>query len=201
MRKLFLVDFDNTLVRENSLRVFFLKTLGLSRFSLVLVESLALTLSSRSCNGSVKEVFKGYFYKKAFFYIGQDDLEQGLQKAVSSLTIGREVAQLIKDKRSPEDYFVVVSASPHVVIEGYLKLLGIIYDKIIATELYTGIKYAYPEIGDECNLENKVVRIGKELDISIFDQVIAIGNEPQDLAMIGLADEGFIICKKSGQIN
>ena len=92
--------------------------------------------------------------------------------------------------RQKKHEVVIVSASPHDWIEPWATPLGI--SKIIATKLEIVNNKLTGKLADKnCNHEEKVIRIKKEIPGIEGYEVYAYGNSKSDRFMLSMADKQF----------
>ena len=185
-RNLYLFDFDGTLTCKDTLfdflkfsfpKVYFINYLIF--IPLFIVSRLKIIDA-----GFVKEMFISKFLKgKSYVEINQlaqNYFEQNHQELIYS-----KADEYIKSLSNYNDKFIV-SASVDFWIQPYADYyeMGLICTKAKYDEqgFFTG-KFASPN----CNYQEKKNRIEKEIDLSLYDKIIAFGDTKGDEAMFSIA--------------
>ena len=185
-RNLYLFDFDGTLTSKDTLfdflkfsfpKVYFINYLIF--IPLFIVSKLKIIDA-----GFVKEMFISKFLKgKSYVEINQlaqNYFEQNHQELIYS-----KADEYIKSLSNYNDKFIV-SASVDFWIQPFADYyeMGLICTKAKYDEqgFFTG-KFASPN----CNYQEKKNRIEKEIDLSLYDQIIAFGDTKGDEAMFSIA--------------
>ena len=141
--------------------------------------------------GFVKEMFNSKFLKgKSYVEINQlaqNYFEQNHQELIYS-----KADEYIKSLSNYNDKFIV-SASIDFWIQPFADYyeMGLICTKAKYDEqgFFTG-KFASPN----CNYQEKKNRIEKEIDLSLYDQIIAFGDTKGDEAMFSIATKSNFRC-------
>ena len=192
-RKLYLFDFDGTLTCKDTLfdflkfsfpKVYFFNYLMF--IPLFVVSKLKIIDA-----GFVKEMFISKFLKgKSYVEINQlaqNYFEQNHQELIYS-----KADEYIKSLSNYNDKFIV-SASIDFWIQPFADYyeMGLICTKAKYDEqgFFTG-KFASPN----CNYQEKKNRIEKEIDLSLYDQIIAFGDTKGDEAMFSIATKSNFRC-------
>ena len=192
-RNLYLFDFDGTLTCKDTLfdflkfsfpKVYFINYLIF--IPLFIVSRLKIIDA-----GFVKEMFISKFLKgKSYVEINQlaqNYFEQNHQELIYS-----KADEYIKSLSNYNDKFIV-SASVDFWIQPYADYyeMGLICTKAKYDEqgFFTG-KFASPN----CNYQEKKNRIEKEIDLSLYDQIIAFGDTKGDEAMFSIATKSNFRC-------
>ncbi|MGV0920284.1 MULTISPECIES: HAD-IB family hydrolase [Empedobacter] len=185
-RNLYLFDFDGTLTCKDTLfdflkfsfpKVYFINYLIF--IPLFIVSKLKIIDA-----GFVKEMFISKFLKgKSYVEINQlaqNYFEQNHQELIYS-----KADEYIKSLSNYNDKFIV-SASVDFWIQPFADYyeMGLICTKAKYDEqgFFTG-KFASPN----CNYQEKKNRIEKEIDLSLYDKIIAFGDTKGDEAMFSIA--------------
>ncbi|MGV0969635.1 HAD-IB family phosphatase [Empedobacter sp. ULE_I136] len=185
-RNLYLFDFDGTLTCKDTLfdflkfsfpKVYFINYLIF--IPLFVVSKLKIIDA-----GFVKEMFISKFLKGKFYVeinqLAQNYFEQNHQELIYS-----KADEYIKSLSNYNDKFIV-SASVDFWIQPFADYyeMGLICTKAKYDEqgFFTG-KFASPN----CNYQEKKNRIEKEIDLSLYDQIIAFGDTKGDEAMFSIA--------------
>ena len=192
-RNLYLFDFDGTLTCKDTLfdflkfsfpKVYFINYLVF--IPLFIVSKLKIIDA-----GFVKEMFISKFLKgKSYVEINQlaqNYFEQNHQELIYS-----KADEYIKSLSNYNDKFIV-SASIDFWIQPFADYyeMGLICTKAKYDEqgFFTG-KFASPN----CNYQEKKNRIEKEIDLSLYDQIIAFGDTKGDEAMFSIATKSNFRC-------
>ena len=192
-RNLYLFDFDGTLTCKDTLfdflkfsfpKVYFINYLIF--IPLFIVSRLKIIDA-----GFVKEMFISKFLKgKSYVEINQlaqNYFEQNHQELIYS-----KADEYIKSLSNYNDKFIV-SASVDFWIQPFADYyeMGLICTKAKYDEqgFFTG-KFASPN----CNYQEKKNRIEKEIDLSLYDQIIAFGDTKGDEAMFSIATKSNFRC-------
>lgn len=192
-RNLYLFDFDGTLTCKDTLfdflkfsfpKVYFINYLIF--IPLFVVSKLRIIDA-----GFVKEMFISKFLKgKSYVEINQlaqNYFEQNHQELIYS-----KADEYIKSLSNYNDKFIV-SASVDFWIQPFADYyeMGLICTKAKYDEqgFFTG-KFASPN----CNYQEKKNRIEKEIDLSLYDQIIAFGDTKGDEAMFSIATKSNFRC-------
>lgn len=192
-RNLYLFDFDGTLTCKDTLfdflkfsfpKVYFINYLIF--IPLFIVSRLKIIDA-----GFVKEMFISKFLKgKSYVEINQlaqNYFEQNHQELIYS-----KADEYIKSLSNYNDKFIV-SASIDFWIQPFADYyeMGLICTKAKYDEqgFFTG-KFASPN----CNYQEKKNRIEKEIDLSLYDQIIAFGDTKGDEAMFSIATKSNFRC-------
>ena len=192
-RNLYLFDFDGTLTCKDTLfdflkfsfpKVYFINYLIF--IPLFIVSRLKIIDA-----GFVKEMFISKFLKgKSYVEINQlaqNYFEQNHQELIYS-----KADEYIKSLSNYNDKFIV-SASIDFWIQPFADYyeMGLICTKAKYDEqgFFTG-KFASPN----CNYQEKKNRIEKEIDLSLYDKIIAFGDTKGDEAMFSIATKSNFRC-------
>ncbi|WP_291120770.1 HAD-IB family phosphatase [Empedobacter sp. UBA7248] len=185
-RNLYLFDFDGTLTCKDTLfdflkfsfpKVYFINYLIF--IPLFIVSKLKIIDA-----GFVKEMFISKFLKgKSYVEINQ--LAQNYFEKNHQELIYSKADEYIKSLSNYNDKFIV-SASVDFWIQPFADYyeMGLICTKAKYDEqgFFTG-KFASPN----CNYQEKKNRIEKEIDLSLYDKIIAFGDTKGDEAMFSIA--------------
>lgn len=189
-RKLYLFDFDGTLTKKDTLfdflkfsfpKVYFVNYL---LFIPLFVGSKLKLLEA----GFVKEKFISTFLKgKPYVEINQ--LAQSYFEQNHNELIHPKADEYIKSLSNYHDKFIV-SASVDFWVQPFADYygMGLICTKAKFDEqgFYSGY-FASPN----CNYQEKRIRIEKEIDLSLYDEIIAFGDTKGDAAMFEIASERY----------
>jgi phosphatidylglycerophosphatase C len=189
-RKLYLFDFDGTLTKKDSL-FDFLKFSFPSTYLKHFIFFIPLFLIARLKfidPGKVKELFISSFLKgKSFIEINQ--LADNYFVKNHQTLIYKEADSFVKSISNYNDKFLV-SASLDIWLKPFADYyqMGLICTKAKYDEngFFTG-KFATPN----CNYDQKKLRIEKEIDLSLYDEVLAYGDTNGDKAMYSISTKSF----------
>lgn len=187
-RNLYLFDFDGTLTKKDSL-FDFLKFSFPSTYSRVYLSYLplfALCKIKILDKGDVKEKFISAFLKgKSYTEINH--LAHNYFEANHKDLIYSKADKYIKSVSNYNDKFIV-SASLDIWLQPFADYyeMGLICTKAEFDEqgFFTG-KFA----SENCNNEEKKIRIEKETDLSLYNEIIAFGDTEGDKFMLEIATE------------
>jgi len=189
-RKLYLFDFDGTLTKKDTL-FDFLKSSFPSKYAKIYILFIPFFILSKLKfiePGKVKEKFIGSFLKgKSFVEI--NNLAQLYFNKNYPNIIHPKADEYIKSINNYNDKFIV-SASLDLWIKPFADYYGM---GLICTNaefdehgFYTGIFAS-----KNCNNDEKRYRIEKEIDLSLYDEVIVFGDTEGDKAMFSLSTKKY----------
>jgi len=198
MKKVALFDFDETLVKENSLSYLFRYLLGTKPLFLYLFPILA---DRRFYTGQHKAAIKFCLYHRSLAGRRLSEVYDAGKDTAKRLTLLTEVTDKLTqlDKEGVEVW--IITASPQAFIEGVVDELQWPVHRVVGTELKSNKGILTGEIGNECQINEKVYRFnaiveqeGLELDVQE-----AYGNLPVDKPMLELASDRFYV--EHGKLN
>jgi HAD superfamily phosphoserine phosphatase-like hydrolase len=195
MNKLAIFDFDETLVKENSLSLLFKYFLGGKPLFLYL---LPILINYRIYIGSIREIIKHRLYKKSLNKKSKEQVFQAGVDASKKLTPIQPVIDRMMLLHSQGVEVWIITASPQLFIEGIVAELKWPVKRVIGTLLEEENNVLNGLIGNECQMEEKVIRFSeltKEEKVQCTVEE-AYGNLPVDIPMLGLAEKKFYV--KSG---
>jgi phosphatidylglycerophosphatase C len=195
MNKLAIFDFDETLVKENSLSLLFKYFLGGKPLFLYL---LPILINYRIYIGSIREIIKHRLYKKSLNKKSKEQVFQAGVDASKKLTPIQPVIDRMMLLHSQGVEVWIITASPQLFIEGIVAELKWPVKRVIGTLLEEENNVLNGLIGNECQMEEKVIRFSeltKERKVQCTVEE-AYGNLPVDIPMLGLAEKKFYV--KSG---
>ncbi|WP_067516672.1 HAD family hydrolase [Endozoicomonas ascidiicola] len=189
-KTLVLFDFDETIIKENSIQKLLYAASG-RRF----LWPLALgVLAHPSGWGQLRQAVKNQVYNRCLFSI-TDSRQYNFGQAFGiTFTLNSEVCRRMWRHHEQGHRIWVVTASPQSYIEGVIKSLGLPCELVIGTRLSSPCtSFNLCEI--ECSGEKKVYEVRKLLSTRSlhFDTVVAYGNLPFDREMLSMADVGYVI--------
>lgn len=186
---LVLFDFDGTLTTRDTLFEFTRFAVGEFRFvigMIVLAAPLVLNKLKLLSGHRTKEIFIKYF----FGGISNDRFEQlCVQWATLKLPglIRPKAMEAIQTFKSQRARMVIVSASAENWIRPWAIAQGI---EVIATKLQVvNSKLTGAILGQNCNNEEKAIRITQEIPLAEYAEVVAYGDTSGDLPMFRLAHQ------------
>lgn len=189
-RKLYLFDFDGTLTTKDSLFDFlkFSFPNHYNKYFLIFFPLFILAKLKLAEPRRIKEKFIARFLKGKSSHEIQSLSNRYFEKNYP-LIIHPKADEYIKSVSNYHDKFIV-SASVDFWLQPFADHYGM---GLICTEAefdeqgyFTG-KFA----SENCNNEQKKIRIEKEVDLSLYDEVIAFGDTSGDRAMFELATKSF----------
>ncbi|RLZ12728.1 HAD-IB family phosphatase [Faecalibacter macacae] len=189
-RNLYLFDFDGTLTNKDSLFDFlkFSFPLEYKKNFILFIPLFIISKLKIIDPGNVKEKFISSFLKgKSYVEINQ--LAQNYFTENYPSLIHIEADKYIKSVSNYNDKFIV-SASLDIWLKPFADYYGM---GLISTKaefddqgFFTG-KFA----SVNCNNQEKKNRIEKEIDLTLYDEVIAFGDTSGDKAMFEIATKSF----------
>ena len=192
IKKIALFDFDETLIKENSLSYLFKYLLGRKPLFLYL---FTLFWDFRIYRGQLKSLIKNRLYKKSLQGRDVEEVYQaGLVSAVKLSQIN-EVVQQMYDLHEKGVEVWIITASPQPFIEGIVAQLKWPVVRVIGTLLVAEQGKLTGEIGAECQLQEKVRRFNITIEKDALDYCVeaSYGNLPVDIPMLNLAQHKFFV--------
>lgn len=187
-RNLYLFDFDGTLTKKDTLFDFF-------KFSFSKVYFINYVLFTPFFIASKLKLIEAAFVKEKFIskflkdksYVEINELAQKYFQENHEKLIYPKADEYIKSLSNYHDKFIV-SASIDFWIQPFADYygMGLICTKSKFDEqgFYTG-NFDSPN----CNYEEKKNRIEKEIDLSLYDEIVAFGDTKGDEDMFSLASQ------------
>ena len=185
-RTLYLFDFDGTLTNKDTLFDFLKFSFSKAYFINYLLFMPLFVVSKLKIidPGKVKEKFISQFMKGLSTH-QIEKLAQNYFEANHQKLIHPKADVYIKSINNYNDKFIV-SASLDIWVKPFADYygMGLICTKANFDEngIFTG-KFA----SNNCNNEEKKLRIEKEIDLSFYDEIIAFGDTKGDEAMFSIA--------------
>lgn len=185
-RTLYLFDFDGTLTNKDTLFDFLKFSFSKAYFINYLLFMPLFVVSKLKIidPGKVKEKFISQFMKGLSTH-QIDKLAQNYFEANHQKLIHTKADVYIKSINNYNDKFIV-SASLDIWVKPFADYygMGLICTKAGFDEngVFTG-KF----VSNNCNNEEKKLRIEKEIDLSFYDEIIAFGDTKGDEAMFSIA--------------
>ncbi|MFT6919919.1 MAG: phosphatidylglycerophosphatase C [Cognaticolwellia sp.] len=198
MNKIAIFDFDETLVKENSLSFLFKYFLGNKPLFIYL---LPILINYRVYIGAIKKIIKCRLYKVSLNKKSQEQVFQAGVDTAKKLTPIQPVVDRMMLLHAQGVEIWIITASPQRFIEGIVDELKWPVKRVIGTLLIADNKVLNGLIGEECQIEEKVVRFNLLTKEENFQCTVeeAYGNLPVDIPMLGLAQKKF--CVKDGKLS
>lgn len=184
-------DFDHTLTTKDSMIHFVKFHKGIMKWFTFIVKHAIVLLKYKLglVSGKVaKEALLTYFYKgiteNELISQGNQFVNQSLESILNETAIAKLQWHLEQQHR-----VVIVTASLRYWLQEWADKQKI---EIITTEvqLMDG-KLTGKLKGENCNYEEKVMRINNRYDLSVYQEIYAYGNSKGDLPMLNLATKPF----------
>ncbi|MBB1367646.1 haloacid dehalogenase-like hydrolase [Pseudoalteromonas sp. SR44-5] len=198
MKKIAVFDFDETLVKENSLSFLFKYFLGKRPlFTYLLPIFTKQKVSRRTIKNSIKQ----HFYMLSLNKKSNELVFQAGLDTAEKLTPIKPVVDRMMHLHAQGVEIWIITASPQYFIEGIVNKLQWPVERVIGTLLKEDANVLNGLIGTECQIEEKVARFntliaGEKLTCSVEE---AYGNLPVDIPMLELAEKKFYV--KKGQLS
>lgn len=192
MKSVALFDFDETLVKENSLSYLFKYLLGNKPLFTYLLPTLC---DRRSYVGEHKAAIKYCLYKRSLSGRTSSEVYEAGKNTAKKLTLFTQVTdKLIQlDKEGVEVW--IITASPQIFIEGVVDELQWPVKRVVGTRLKSHNEVLSGDIGNECQINEKVYRFNEIVEQEGLQLNVqeAYGNLPVDLPMLKLATNQFYV--------
>ncbi len=190
--KIALFDFDETLVKENSLGFLFKHFLGKTPLPFQL---LPLLLKPSTYKQPIKTSIKMHLYKKSLNGRTSAEVFSAGVSLFQKVTPIDEVVNMMTALHDSGIQVWIVTASPQQYIAGIIKQLEWPVERVIGTTILEKNGYLTGDIDSECQEQEKVRRLDAIFnDSSITFQVEqAFGNLPVDIPMLKMANKRFYV--------
>lgn len=190
--KLALFDFDETLIRENSLGVLF-KEVTKKRF--LFPDVLPLFFRAKTYSQGIKFSIKRRLYKRCLVNVKEEQLTSAGRVAAARLNPLDNVVERLHNLHEQGYTIWIVTATPTPFVKSIVDTWQWPIAKVIGTELNKNGNIYTGEFGAECMREEKVKRIQKVIDDEQLRPSIgaAYGNLPVDIPMMSLAAESYAV--------
>lgn len=190
--RLALFDFDETLIRENSLGILF-KEVTQKRF--LFPDVLSLFFRWQTYHQGIKFSIKRRLYKRCLINAKDDDLASAGRIAAEKLNQLPDVVERLHDLHRNGYTIWIVTATPTPFVQSVVETWQWPIAKVIGTELTKNGNIYTGEFGAECMREEKVKRIQKVIDDEKLEPAIgaAYGNLPVDIPMMSLATKSYAV--------
>lgn len=184
-------DFDCTLVHENSLRLFFRELAGRA----VSRRCLSLAAMKAMAGGGMRAGIKCHLYHELLRGRTAAEVLEAAQRVASRLTPNRAVVEALEALVACGGDVVVATASPRIVVARCLEVLGVAHHFVLGTELEEiGGRLTGKLLGGECLGPVKAVKVrGYLVERGPFGSTAGFGNLPDDLAMLELVQQRFVV--------
>lgn len=193
-RWLALFDFDETLIRENSLGELFSAT---GRCGPLWWESLAVIGSGRLYRNGLRAAIKHRLYRRCLAGCNEPEIRAIGGRIAPRVTPNQAVVRALEEIATRGGSPWVVTATPRAFVQGIIAALGWPVERVIGTELPTTADRYTGELRDECVREAKIHRIraaiGQPGEQGTPRIRVAYGNAPADLPMLALAERGYVV--------
>ncbi len=187
-RKLYLFDFDGTLTKVDSLFDFLkfsfpteYNRIFRKHFISFVLSKLKITDTAKAKEAFIADFLQGKSRKEI------EQLAQAYFQAKKDVIFHDKAKKYLEEIHNYHDKFIV-SASLDIWLEPFADYFGC---GLICTQaeyderdVFTG-KFA----SENCNYQQKKIRIEKEIDLSLYDEILAFGDTKGDAAMLSLATE------------
>lgn len=190
-RTLALFDFDGTITTKDTLFVFCRFVVGDARFvaGLLFLSPVLVSQKLKLISGQrAKEIFLNYFIGGMEEDYFNKKCEEFTSRKLTAL-IRPAALHAIQEYRQSNATVFIVSASPQNWIMPWATLLNI---NVIATQLQVNKGLISGKIeGKNCNGEEKVIRIRKQINLNEYDEIAVYGDSKGDEPMLQLAHHKF----------
>ncbi len=191
-QKLAFFDFDETLIKENSLANLFKEVTG-RKF--LFPYALSLVLQPNTYREGIKWSIKRRLYKCCLAGVTEKELFSAGRTVAERLNPITNVTEELHELYANDYKIWIITATPTLFVKGIITEWQWPVDRVIGTELYKHNEVYTGELGEECMREEKVKRIqeiikDKGLNISIE---VSYGNLPVDIPMMSLALKSYSV--------
>lgn len=185
-------DFDCTLVHENSLRLFFRELAGRASSSR---RCLSLAAVKAMAGEGMRAGIKRHLYRELLRGRTAEEVLEAAQRTAARLTPNRAVVEAFEALVASGGDAVIATASPRIVVTRCLEVLGIVPHLVLGTELgEIGGRLTGELLGGECLGPVKAVKVrGYLAERGPFGSTTGFGNLPDDLAMLELVQQRFVV--------
>ena len=191
--RLALFDFDETLIRENSLSTLFKARRCCGPLWL---ETLAIFFHYRVYREGLRQAVKHRLYRRCLAFATETELlRHGREQAHGFHPIQETIQRLWALHEDGVEIWIV-TATPRPFVQGIIEALAWPVARILGTELPTMDGHNYNgELHRECSHSEKACRLREELADWPGTIVAAYGNAPADQPMLAMAQHGFVVRK------
>lgn len=190
-RTIVLVDFDRTLVREDTLRLLFRLMAKCSLRDVVLRALRGKRWREIGPHRAIKE----QMYYEILRDRTESELRQGSRELAKQIHLNLSVLEPVQKLHEDGAEVVVATASLQPVVKCVVENLDLPVDKVYGTHpvMEFGI-YNGELLGGECQRAAKAQRIVAEQGVRLRDRYsVAYGNMPADREMLELATEAYVV--------
>lgn len=187
-------DFDQTLVREHSLRALFR---ALAAPWPLWARTAPALWQPRLFRHGLKSGLKAHLYPRLLQGRSRDELRHAAAQVARRLRLHPRVAEALHGHARAGASVIVASASPRLALEVMLRDLRLPVDHIVATELeeHSGVLTG-SILGAECIGMEKARRLRASLDTWQLDGVrTGYGNLPEDGPMLDLCERRVAVAR------
>jgi len=193
--KLALFDFDETLIKENSLATLFK---NISGKKVLFPDLLTLVFNPNTYKKGIKFSIKRKLYRCCISGANEKEMLSAGETSAETLTPIMDVCNKLHELHHQGYQIWIVTATPTLFVKGVVSKWKWPVERVIGTELYHDDGVYTGEFGEECMQEEKVRRIKKEIEkeghkVSIE---VAYGNLPVDIPMMSLALKSYAVEKE-----
>jgi phosphatidylglycerophosphatase C len=190
--KLALFDFDETLIKENSLANLFKEVTG-KKF--LFPYALSLVLQPSTYRKGVKWSIKRRLYKCCLSGVTEKELFSAGRTVAERLNPITNVTEKLHELYANDYKIWIITATPTLFVKGIITEWQWPIDKVIGTELYQNNQVYTGELDKECMQEEKVKRIQKTIEEEglNFSIEVSYGNLPVDIPMMLLALKSYAV--------
>jgi phosphatidylglycerophosphatase C len=191
LKTLALFDFDGTITHKDSLLHFLKFAVGSTRFytGLLMLTPVLVKLKMGWIDPQIAKEKVIYHFLKNFLEENLDLITYEYTTQKLPQIIRKTALERIKWHKTQEHEIYVVSASASLWLEWWCRKTQV---KLIATELkFEKSRFSGKFLSSNCNGEEKVKRIKKEINLSDFSYIFAYGDTEGDKQMLELADEAY----------
>ena len=187
---LVLFDFDETIIKENSVKKLLYAASGRRFLWPMAIPALVHFSGWRQFRQSVKN----RVYNECLNALSDADQYHFGRAFGITFTLNSEVCEKMKYHHEQGHKIWIVTASPQPYVKGVAETLDLPYELVIGTQLPSG-----PELFDlseiECSGGKKVDEVNARLTEGAlyFNTILAYGNLPWDGELLSMADEGYVV--------
>lgn len=187
-----LFDFDETLIKENSLTTLFKEVAGKK---VLFPELLTLAFKPDTYKIGIKFSIKKRLYQRCISGVSENALFSAGKVAAIKLNPIAEVSKKLHQLQQQNCKIWIVTATPTLFVKGIISIWNWPVTQIIGTELDKYCSVYTGEFSKECIQEEKKRRIleliAKEKQQTFIK--VAYGNLPVDIPMLKLALKSYIV--------
>lgn len=189
-----LFDFDETLIRENSLGSLFKAASGRRR---LWPQAILAVFDPLCWRKGPRIAIKHRLYKLCLEGLAENQLYPLGEQVANKFEPVTEVQKALREQHDKGAEIWVVTASPELFIRGLLARLELPVSCVIGTRLPTSDGHLTGELTFECSGSEKIKRILST--VREHDTQVALnqgyGNLPWDREMLSLVSQAFVVRK------